>query len=166
MTSIVRLLAVLGRINPAIWDWIVPMGPIREGRIAGFSVADEVALNPQPIPPGHELLVGSALVAHQIANAAIAAEAAGEKAAGRIVARAVDDWCGTKPRPWPIPWPGPWPFPWPGPDPDPDPVWNVAHSRVVGALTLAAVASRLAEGPARTALSEGAEKLLETGLGG
>jgi hypothetical protein len=105
-------------------------------------------------------------VAHQIANAAIAAEAAGEKAAGRIVARAVDDWCGTKPRPWPIPWPGPWPFPWPGPDPDPDPVWNVAQSRVVGALTLAAIASRLADGPAQTALSEGAEKLLETGLGG
>lgn len=163
MTGVVRLLAVLGRINPAIWDWIVPMGPIRQ-LVAGGSVskAAQVELNPQPIPPGHELLVASAIAAHQIALATVAAEAAGTKSAGRIVTRAIDDWCGT-PHGWPpIPWPGPWPFPWP-PDPDPHP-WDVAASRVVGALTLAGVASRLGEGEAQAALSRGAEQLLEAGL--
>ena len=164
MASAVRLAALLGRINPAAWDWIVPMGPITRARSSPGSL---VELNPQPIPPGHELLFHSAAVAHEIARAAIAAEAMGGEGVERLVSRAIDDWCGTRPRPWPIPWPSPWPFPWPpGPDPDPGPgpVMDVAASRVVGALTLGAYASRMADGPAREALGAGAEKLLETAL--
>jgi hypothetical protein len=42
---------------------------------------------------------------------------------------------------------------------------DVAASRVIGALTLASYASRLAEGPARDAIASGAEKLLDAGLG-
>jgi hypothetical protein len=162
MRSLVELLAVLGRINPAIWDWIVPMGPIQR-----MSKAAQVELNPQPIPPGHELLVASAMVANQIAEAAIAAQAMGVKNGASLVLRAVDDWCGTGRPQLPIPWPRPWPFPWaplPGPGPDPGPDPDIAASRVVGALTLASVASRLADGPTRDALSKGAEQLLEVGL--
>jgi hypothetical protein len=78
---------------------------------------------------------------------------------------AVDDWCGTRPPRIPIPWPGPWPFPWP-PEPEPHPDWDVGLSRVVGALTLASVASRLGEGELQDALAKGAEQLLEAGLEG
>jgi hypothetical protein len=164
LANIVRLLAVLGKINPAVWDAIIPHGPVgpHGSAVRRFSPGAEVALNPQPLPP-HELLVASAAVAHDIAFAAVSAEAAGSDAASRIVARAVDDWCGTRPPHIPIPWPRPWPFPWP-PEPDPHPDWDIGASRVVGALSLASVASRLEEGEARDALSKGAEQLLEAGL--
>ncbi len=158
--SLVRLLASMGRLNPAIWDVIVPMGPEKE--LASFSAAAEVELNPQPIPPGHALQFASARVANEIALAAVAAEASGmgEGAEG-VVRRAVDDWCGTPHGR--IPWPGPWPFPWHLQEPDPHP-WVVASSRLVGALTLASVASRVAEGVVREALAQGAERLLEAAL--
>ena len=154
MTNIVRLLAVLGRINPAVWDAIIPHGPVGPQR---------VALNPQPLPPHETFLFASAAVAHDIGFAAVSAEAAGSDAAARIVSEAVDDWCGTRPRPFP--WPHPWPYPWP-PEPEPRPDWDIAASRVVGALSLASVASRLQDGPARDALAKGAEQLLDVGLGG
>jgi len=163
MSDVVRLLTVLGRIPPEAWDAIIPHG--RRTHVAFHSVsrATQVELNPQPIPPGHELLFASAEVAQQIANAAVATEAAGTDGAGRLVMRAVDDWCGTGRPHLPIPWPGQWPFPWP-PGPEPHPDWDVRAAQVVGALSLASVASRLGEGEAREALSKGAEQLLEAVL--
>jgi hypothetical protein len=161
--DLVRLLAVLGRINPAAWDAIIPHRQTPVALSGPVSRASEVELNPQPLPPKEALLLASAAVAQDIAFAAVAAEAAGTDTAARIVDRAVDDWCGTgRPR-VPIPWPGPWPFPWP-PDPEPHPEWDISASRVVGALSLASVASRLADGEARDALSKGSEQLLQAGL--
>jgi hypothetical protein len=164
MASIVRLLAVLGKVNPAVWDAIIPHGPIQAHTHAfrSFSKGSEVELNPQPLPPKELLLFASAAVAHDIAFAAVSAEAAGNDSA-RLVSRAIDDWCGTRPPHIPIPWPGPWPFPWP-PEPEPHPDWDIGASRVVGALALASVASRLEAGEAYDALSKGAEQLLEAGL--
>ena len=147
MANIVRLLAVLGRINPAVWDAIIPHGPVGPQR---------VALNPQPLPPKEAMLRAAAEVAHDIA---FAAAAGGEP--GRLVSDVIDDWCGTKPRPFP--WPHPFPFPWP-PEPEPHPDWDIGASRVVGALTLAQVASRMEDGPARDALAKGAEQVLDAGL--
>jgi hypothetical protein len=135
----------------------------RLGVAGDVSKASEVELNPQPLPPKEALLFASAAVAQDIALAAVAAEAAGTEGAARIVERAVDDWCGTPHSRFPIPWPSPWPVPWP-PEPEPHPEWDVGASRVVGALSLASVASRLGEGEARDALSKGAEQLLEVGL--
>jgi hypothetical protein len=101
-------------------------------------------------------------VAGDVARAAIAAEAAGsEGASTRIVTTAVDDWCGTGPHP--VPWPGRWPLPWP-PEPEPGPDWDVGGAQAVGALSLGAIASRLADGETKTALSDGADRLLEAGL--
>ena len=164
MASIVRLLAVLGRIDPAVWDAIIPHGPVlsHASAVRARSLGSEVELNPQPLPPKELLLFASAAVAHDIAFAAISAEAAGNDSA-RLVSRAIDDWCGTRPPHIPIPWPGPWPFPWP-PEPEPHPDWDIEASRVVGALTLASVASRLEDGEARDALAKGAEQLLDAGL--
>ena len=157
-SSILRLSMFLGTIPPEALDAIFPHGPVLSHR---SRFAD---LNPQPLPPKEQLLVASAAVAHDIAFAAISAEAAGTGSAARLVASAVDDWCGTRPRPFPIPWPGPWPFPWP-PEPEPHPDWDIGMSRVVGALSLASVASRLEEGELQDALAKGAEQLLEVGLG-
>lgn len=159
---LIQLLASMGRINPAIWDWIVPMGP--ERAFSASLLASEVELNPQPIPPGHELQFAAVRVANEIASAAVAAEAAGEsEGAQRIVSQAMDDWCGTPTGHRPFPWPGPWPIPWHLQDPDPHP-WTVETARVVGALTLASVASRMTEGAAQEALEHGAERLMEVAL--
>jgi hypothetical protein len=159
--SIVRLLAVLGKIDPAVWDAIIPHGPIQRLSVArSFRPGGElVALNPQPLPPKEAFLIESAAVAHDIAYAAINAEAARSDAVGPMVSEAIRGWCGNEPRPWPRPWPIPWP-----PEPEPNPDWDIDASRVVGALSLANVASRLDEGPARDALTQGAEQLLEVGL--
>lgn len=161
--NLLDLLARMGRINPAIYDWIHPMGPERV--FPGLSAGEAVELNPQPIPPGVQLQFAAARVANEIALAAVAAEAAGDnEAAARIVMRAVDDFCGTPSGRRPIPWPGPWPFPSYLEDPVPVP-WLVDTVRLVGALTLAAVGSRLEEGAAREALAHGAEHLLAVALG-
>jgi hypothetical protein len=158
--SLLELLALMGRINPAIWDVIHPQGP--EQTFTSSSVIDEVALNPQPLPPRE--LVAAAEVTRQIAYAAAAAEAAGDgEAAVSIVARAVDDFCGTPPGrfPWPRPWPGPGSG---GGDPDPHP-WLVAEMRLVAAVQMATIASRMAEGEAREALSVGADQLAQAAVG-
>ena len=161
--DLVRLMTVIGRINPAIWDAITPMGPGYVRSVSRASPGSWVELNPQPIPPGHEAQFAAAYVANEIALAAVAAEAAGvEEGAARLVSRAIDDWCGTPQGHIPIPWPGPWPGPL-GRTPDPEP-WFVASTRLIGALTLASVASRIAQGDAREALARGAEQLLDAAL--
>jgi hypothetical protein len=174
------------------WPWWPPPPP-SPWAIRGF--------DPQPDPPGvqrtlrssigfdpsladasriRRLLLASAAVANQIGMAAVAAEASGiEGGAARVVSRAIDDWCGTRPPHLPIPWPTQWPFPgpsdgygapdtYPGPDnlyPGPDGLRTFeADTRTVGALTLVSVASRLPEGDVRKSLTEGSEKLLKAAL--
>ena len=76
MAKATQLLSVLARLNPAIYDFIFPHGPAVAHAFA--SRISEVALNPQPLPPEpppERLQRVSALVAHNIAFAAIAAEA-------------------------------------------------------------------------------------------
>jgi hypothetical protein len=160
--DLARFLSVLGNVTPSIFDVIGAEGPFVP--VSRASRSAEVELNPQPIPPGRELLVASARIAHEIAMATIAAEAAGNESASGIVERAVDEWCGTRAPHIPIPWPGPWPFPWPIDADGPDMESLVPASRLVGALSLASVACRMAEGRARDALAAGAEKLLSAAL--
>jgi hypothetical protein len=166
MTRLVSLVSVLGRINPAIYDAIFPHGPILTltRPFSGQAGQRATELNPQPLPPKDELLVASAAVSRDIAFAALSAEAAGNHAAARIIGAAVDDWCGTgRPR-VPIPWPSPWPLPW-ALETEPQREWDVAASRVVGALSFAAVAARIPDGAVREALAKAAEQLLEVALG-
>jgi hypothetical protein len=158
--KLLDLLERMGRINPAVFD-VIPRGPLR-----ALAPGEAVELNPQPLPPRIEAQFAAAQVANEIALAAIAAAAAGnEQAAETIVMEAVDDWCGTPTGHRPIPWPGPWPFPFELYEPDPHP-WLVDTVRLVAALTLASVGAQIAEGPAREAIGQGAERLLETALAG
>jgi|GEM_PF-1609696 hypothetical protein len=143
------LLSIIGNINPQAWDYIVPQGPFpQEGRSA--SLAEQVALNPQPLPPGEAFVIGAAEMAHSIARMAIESEIRGESSIA-VVSGFVDDWCGT---PWPHRWPRP------GPDPSPDP-WLVQTGRVVGAIVFASVGSRLGDGELSKAFLDGAERLAE-----
>jgi hypothetical protein len=172
MARVSTLVSVLGRIHPAAFDAIFPHGPIQVHRgafgrssIVGMFSASASELNPQPLPPKAELEVAAAVAAREIAFAALNAEATGNES-GRLLKAAIDDWCGNgRPR-FPIPWPGPWPFPFPfPPEPEPHPEWDVATSQVVGALSLAAVASRLPIGDTRDALMNGAQQLLDVAVG-
>jgi hypothetical protein len=163
MAKATQLLSVLARLNPAIYDYIYPHGPVQSHTFA--SRINEVALNPQPLPPEpppDKLQRVSALVAHQIAFAAIAAEAAGQDGGARMITSLIDDWCGNGRPPIPIPWPGPWPFAF-ALDTLPKDL-DVAASRLVGALSFAAVAQRMGAGKVRDALSAGADKLMDASL--
>jgi hypothetical protein len=98
-----RLLAIIGRRLPAIYD-VIPRGPLSR-----FS---EIALNPQPLPP-HEL---GATVAAEFVHTAWLADRFGLDLG--LVFTDLDDWCPTVPkRPKLPPW---WP---PIPDPEPHPEW-------------------------------------------
>ena len=116
MSSIWKLLGAVGRIPAEAWDAIFPQGPelvlvdsqarftgVR-GRLRGV---EEVALNPQPLPP-HEAAVGAALVGRLLSSAIIVVGGR-EESPGRAFLAEIDDWCGTG---WPRKWPRPKPKGW------------------------------------------------------
>jgi hypothetical protein len=100
-----RLLAILGRRSPALYD-IIPRGPLSR-----FS---SVMLNPQPLPP-HEW--GAALASEVIHDAFLADRLGLDM---ERVFTDLDDWCPTVPKRLKLP---PW---WPPlPEPDPQPDWFI-----------------------------------------
>ena len=107
LTLNARLLAIIGRRIPAIYD-VIPRGP--QSRLA------EVALNPQPLPP---IDIGAAVAAEFI-HAAWLADRTGQN--GERIFADLDDWCPTKPKRLKLP---PWWPPVPDPEP-PHPEWFVA----------------------------------------
>jgi hypothetical protein len=154
ITSIVSsgLLGLIARRFPQIWDVI-----------GGGSFGDEVALNPQPLPPRERFIraLGGAVVARAELLAEVAV-ATGERGSDRgiiivsgYVNRLVDDWCGTGYRPkWPFPGPPPW--------------WFRSEVSARDILTLGASlhnASREAFDPVLgRALGDAANKLADVGL--
>ncbi|MEP6851633.1 MAG: hypothetical protein ABJA87_03100 [bacterium] len=147
------LLALLGRIHPEAWDFINPYGPIlRSSR--GASRGEEVALNPQPIPPGVALHVGAAEMAHQLARMAVEANVRGEST--DFLEGFIDDWCAT-------PWPRKWPWPAPGPR-KPDPSSEIQAARLIGSIVFASIGSRLPDEDLGAIFSKGAERLAEAAI--
>lgn len=143
-----RLLALIARLHPEVWD-VIPRGP--------QSGLERRALNPQPLPPVARIQLAAVEASHDVVRAAFIAEAIGQGGGARVIERAVADWCGNEPRKIPIPIPWPWPR------------WDLAELRgdeevavsvqTVGALMLASVAEALDEGDLRSALEAGAETL-------
>lgn len=99
-------LALIIALKPEAAD-VIPRGPLMVAHLAA-RLRDEVALNPQPLPP-QEIGIGKALM-HKITAAALG----GSDAFGDRFLRDVDDWCGTG---WPRRWPKGWPVVGPSPDP-------------------------------------------------
>lgn len=105
-----RLLAIIGRRIPAIYD-VIPRGPLSQLSRVRFS---EVALNPQPLPP-HEL---GAAIAGEFVHTAWLADRFGLDLG--LAFNDLDDWCPTAPKKLKLP---PW---WPPiPEPDPHPEWLI-----------------------------------------
>jgi|SRR4051812_25984505 hypothetical protein len=152
----VTLLEILARMNPRIWEIIHPHVPVLGG-VRFLSGVDEVALNPQPLPP-KEVLAG-AVLARQMAEGAVLVHAQNQGGQG-FLREVVDDWCGTHgPHPWP---PG-----WPHPDPDPDPhPWEVAQVFAVAALVFARFSAGLEDAELRDAFRAAADTAGERAVRG
>jgi hypothetical protein len=146
-----QLLSVIARLHPEAWDAIIPRAP------RGWSRFEEVALNPQPLPPGppEQFAAAAAWMTQRLVSMAIEADLRGEDPTSWL-AEIIDEYCGTWPRKWPFPWPGPGPQHGPSPDP-----WRMQEARAASALVLASTASRLGEGRLQAVLADGAEKLAE-----
>lgn len=100
----------------AVFDLIGASPSGRRGTIGGFRLGDEVALNPQPLPPRYALLLAVAQTtvrrAELMQEFADTASRAGTQQGiiivGGYVDRFSEDWCATgfKPK-WPVPEPHP-----------------------------------------------------------
>jgi hypothetical protein len=99
-----KLLSIIGRRNPAIYDAEFPHGP----------VVNVAALNPQPLPPEE---LGAALAA-EFTRAAWFSTRMGLDA-GKLFLD-LDDWCPTGRIRIKLP---PWWCPCPPPEPEPHPDW-------------------------------------------
>src|SRR3954468_15623118 len=111
MARSMSILRVLAELDPRLWELVHPNVPVlRAGLGAARQFGDEVALNPQPLPPRERLLLETVSTAQAVADAAITAQFAGRDAR-EVLQQVADDWCGTQPSV--IPWPRHWPHPWP-----------------------------------------------------
>lgn len=113
-----NLIAVIGRIHPAIYDVVFPHGPAFDAGLAGKHAHRFAELNPQPLPP-REIFAGietGAAVGHELVRAAGMAKAFGLE----FVFDVIDICPPPRPRPpWPFPWP-PRPHPWRDEESDPE----------------------------------------------
>lgn len=150
VSQMVKVLAVLGRSRPQIYD-VFPPQLITVGRWG-----EAETLNPQPLPPKDPFVAGAISMSRRVAQLAIEADVRGEDPAS-WVSQLIDEWCGT---PWPGKWPQPGPAPVPEGGPHPEP-WTINEARISGAVVFALTASRLGDGDLRKALTDGAERLAD-----
>jgi hypothetical protein len=135
-----RLLAIIGRRIPAIYD-VIPRGP--QDRLAA------VALNPQPLPP-HEL--GAAIAAEFAHNAWLADRFGLDMG---LAFQDLDDWCPTGRQKLKLP---PW---WPPiPEPEPHPEWLIDF-HLGFAARLAAVSAEFENSRLGESLGKAIERSLE-----
>jgi hypothetical protein len=121
-----KLLSIIGRRNPAVFDAVFPHGP-------AVKVA---ALNPQPIPPQE---LGAALAA-EFTRAAWFSSRMGLDA-GKLFTD-LDDWCPLgRPKIKLVLWPWWWPIP---PEPEPGPDW-LAGLHLGFASSLAVMAENISD---------------------
>ncbi len=142
-------LALIIALVPEAAD-VIPRGPQRIGRLAA-RLGEEVALNPQPLPPG-DPSIGVALM-HKITAAALGGPDTFE--AGFL--RDVDDWCGTG---WPRRWPKGWPVNGPVPGPR-----ETAQMMLGGLLAAAEISAHFDDPEIVDAFDKAIEMLGEVAIG-
>ncbi len=139
------IIAIIARQHPEIWEVVGGWGR----RI------DEVALNPQPLPPRWAFMAALAAAAAQRAEliADLGRATGSEGGAGRYVVELADDFCGNGRIPWPWPWPRP--------------NWLVDEigpaDLVIVASVFSAASRRVLDGGLREGLEAASAKLAETG---
>lgn len=145
-----RLLAIIGRRLPAIYD-VIPRGP--QGGIASDRWV-EVMLNPQPLPPQPPDQLGAAVAAEFIHTAWLASRLGIDQ--GKVF-EDLDDWCPTKPK-WPKlpPW---WWWHQPIPEP-PHPDWFIDF-HLGFAARLAATASEIEDKSLAESLDRAADRSIK-----
>jgi len=139
-----RLLAIIGRRLPAIYD-VIPRGPLSRFSQGRFS---EVALNPQPLPPQE---LGAAIAAEFVHTSWLADRFGLDPG---LAFDDLDNWCpvGRKKLKLPLWWP-------PIPEPEPHPEWFIDFH--LGFATRLAVVAIEFEG---TRLGESFDKAIERSL--
>lgn len=152
-------LSLIAQISPHAWRVINSTDIAHAG-------SEVVELQPQPLPPVERFQVGAARMTQRFVQLAVESEIKG-RAGSQIISEMVDDWCGTPP--WPRRWPHLEPTPSPGPDPRPNerplPDPGVTQTgRMVGALVLAYIGGRLANGELRDTLLTGAQRLSDAAM--
>ncbi len=127
-----------------------------------FAASEEVALNPQPLPPREAAVLAGYQVGVDLARSAIIL---GD---GQRLVEEVHGWCGNEPKriPWPVnrPWPWPWP---PDPTPGPDPWGELDRTAIFlsAACGLASVAARMQPGDMQESFLAAGDELIATALG-
>jgi len=173
-----RIARLIGHLNPAAWDWIVPHsldvdigslvgGPQPEpwGMARGgvSSRLDQVALNPQPLPPKdlYALALSDATVARVVSLARVGRMLGGEAGANmqRAAVSAVADFEEICPR-WPR-----WPKHWPPPPPPPWQEEEMAASQLFLAGSRLVLAAEVVEdATVQKALDDAGSKLMDMGI--
>lgn len=160
-----QLLRVLARLHPGLWDIINSHGPVIGVRMHDHVTDrfDEVALNPQPLPPKVQLRLAVQRTARAIADATIAAQVTG-RAPDEILQEVGDDWCPTPPD-RKIPWPRRWPEPWPPGEPYPiDPELVGPAVQAEAAIVFQSYGSSIADEGLSTAFTQLADRLFDAAL--
>lgn len=119
-------LALIIALNPKAAD-VIPRGPLAGQIVGSFRGGDEVALNPQPLPPKEIGLGWQAM--QRVAASAITRDGG----FGGSFLSEIEDWCGTG---WPRRWPKGWPVG--GPQPDPRATAQILLGALLAAAELAA----------------------------
>lgn len=153
--DMVKLLRILARHDPHLWEAIAPHVP----------KVWQIASSQDPIPP--KLHVERVLVlevretVRLVAEGALAAAATGQLgAAQRMVADVDDDWCGTG-------WPGRWPKPGPRAEEylrETPGAWQVVQA--AGALAFGAYAAAIDDGEVAAMFGKAADQLADAALKG
>lgn len=136
-----------------------------------------VALNPQPLPPRESPFAMAARLARTVIDQAVLQHRASLLSASdpdrslefirALVSEYVDDWCGTRPRPWPLPVDMPPrgipPVPPPGPLDFRNSPWAPMYIIVVGG-QFQQMADYMADSPLGEVFLSAANRLFEKGL--
>ncbi|MFE2104502.1 hypothetical protein ACFXAF_01310 [Kitasatospora sp. NPDC059463] len=172
MTTLVRrsvtLVALVGRLNPAALDGLIPHEAghgVLDGLLAARAEGggEAAGLNPQPLPPvAAALRLSVARTVTAVANAAITARVSGGDAR-KVLAEVGDDWCGTPHGR--IPWPRHWPLPWPPTGPLPiDAGYATPAVQAQAALAFQGYANGVSDEQLQEVFGELAERLADAAL--
>jgi hypothetical protein len=165
------LIAIIAQRNVWIYELLHPhveKGMLERmasrGQFRFRSGSGESELNPQPLPPVAIAALSGHAMGRRLADLALDINAQGGDGFS-VIAREIEDWCGTGPHKFK--WPKKWPFPPPEPEPHPD--WDISSGGLVldrqillgGAIALMQTAAGFPEGDMREGFAKQADVLLE-----